>query len=192
MPFFSAGVTQMLIRLGYEIAIECLQPTPVISVLEIHKDRQKDIKRQTRVLTLPSTPSHIYEDRYGNICRRFLAPAGGFRILYDAVIEDSGEPDETNTQAGETPIEELPDDVIGYLLGSRYCETDHLAIWRGTCSARRQRVGQGCRRSSTMCTTGFPSATAMRGARERPPRRMKNVSASAVILRIWRSRSAAA
>jgi transglutaminase-like putative cysteine protease len=116
----------MLIRLGYEIAIECPQPTPVISVLEIHKDRQKDIKRQTRVLTSPPTPSHVYQDRYGNTCRRFLAPAGGFRILYDAVIEDSGEPDETNLQAQETPIEELPDDVIGYLLGSRYCETDHL------------------------------------------------------------------
>jgi hypothetical protein len=45
----------MLIRLGYEIAIECPQPTPVISVLEIHKDRQKEIKRQTRVLTSPPT-----------------------------------------------------------------------------------------------------------------------------------------
>ena len=32
----------------------------------------------------------------------------------------------------ETPVEELPDDVLGYLLGSRYCETDHLSdlAWR--------------------------------------------------------------
>ncbi len=37
----------MLIRLGYEIAIECIEATPVISLLEIHKDRQADIKRQT-------------------------------------------------------------------------------------------------------------------------------------------------
>ena len=56
-----------------------------------------------------------------------LRRAGGeFRILYDAVIEDSGEPDEVNPLARETPVEELPDDVLGYLLGSRYCETDHL------------------------------------------------------------------
>lgn len=116
----------MLIRLGYEIAIDCLRPTSVISVLEIHKDRQSDIKRQTKVLTSPSTPSRLYHDLYGNGCRRFLAPAGAFRILYDAVIEDSGQPDEVNTLARETPVEELPDDVIGYLLGSRYCETDHL------------------------------------------------------------------
>lgn len=117
----------MLIRLGYEIAIECRQRTPVVSLLEIHKDRQPDIKRQTRVLTSPSVPSSVYQDRYGNACRRLVAPEGSFRILYDAVVEDSGEPDEVNMLAGETAVEELPDDVLGYLLGSRYCETDHLS-----------------------------------------------------------------
>ena len=117
----------MLIRLGYEISIECPQPTPTISLLELHKDRQPDIKRQTRVLTSPSVPTTLYQDRYGNACRRFVAPAGNFRILYDAVIEDSGEPDDVNPLARETPVEHLPDDVLGYLLGSRYCETDHLS-----------------------------------------------------------------
>jgi transglutaminase-like putative cysteine protease len=117
----------MLIRLGYEIAIDCVEATPVISLLEIHKDRQADIKRQTRVLTSPSVPTRLYHDLDGNTCRRFTAPGGGFRILYDAVIEDSGEPDEVNTLAREVPVAELPDDVLGYLLGSRYCETDHLS-----------------------------------------------------------------
>ncbi|TPM28754.1 transglutaminase family protein [Mesorhizobium sp. B2-3-4] len=117
----------MLIRLGYEIAIECAEATPVISLLEIHRDRQADIKRQTRVLTSPSIPTRLYHDLHGNACRRFTAPAGVFRILYDAVVEDSGETDEVNTLARETPVAELPDEVLGYLLGSRYCETDHLS-----------------------------------------------------------------
>jgi len=116
----------MLIRLGYEIAIGCAQPTPVISLLEIHRERQADIKRQTRVLTSPSVPTRTYTDLFGNVCRRFTAPAGGVRILYDAVVEDSGLPDAVNTLAKETPVEQLPDEVLGYLLGSRYCETDHL------------------------------------------------------------------
>jgi transglutaminase-like putative cysteine protease len=122
----------MLIRLGYEIAIECSQPTPIVSVLDIHDDRQRDIKRQTRVLTSPPVQQRAYRDRYGNTCRRFLAPAGRFSILYDAVIEDSGEPDPVNVLAKETPVDRLPDDVLGYLLGSRYCETDHLSdlAWR--------------------------------------------------------------
>ncbi|BCH14105.1 transglutaminase-like domain-containing protein [Mesorhizobium sp. L-2-11] len=117
----------MLIRLGYEIAIDCADSTPVISLLEIHRERQADIKRQTRVLTSPSVPTRLYHDLYGNTCRRFTAPGGGFRILYDAVVEDSGEPDEVNTLAREVPVAELPDEVLCYLLGSRYCETDHLS-----------------------------------------------------------------
>ncbi|PAP99705.1 MAG: transglutaminase family protein [Mesorhizobium sp.] len=116
----------MLIRLGYEIAIDCAEATPVISLLEIHKERQADIKRQTRVLTSPAVPTRLYHDLYGNTCRRFTAPGGGFRILYDAVVEDSGEADEVNLLAREVPVAELPDDVLCYLLGSRYCETDHL------------------------------------------------------------------
>ncbi|MER8634931.1 transglutaminase family protein [Mesorhizobium sp. M0664] len=116
----------MLIRLGYEIAIECAAATPIVSLLEIHRDRQADIKRQTRVLTSPSVPTRVYHDLFGNSCRRFTAPAGSFRILYDAVVEDSGEMDEVSTLAGEVPVAELPDGVLGYLLGSRYCETDHL------------------------------------------------------------------
>lgn len=116
----------MLIRLGYEIAIDCIAATPVVSLLEIHKDRQADIKRQTRVLTSPSVPTKVYHDLHGNACRRFTAPAGNFRILYDAVVEDSGETDAVNTLAKEVPVAELPDEVLFYLLGSRYCETDHL------------------------------------------------------------------
>jgi transglutaminase-like putative cysteine protease len=116
----------MLIRLGYEIAISCQQPTPIISLLDVHPDRRADIKRQTRVITSPAIPTRTYADQFGNICRRFTAPEGGVRILYDAVVEDSGVPDEVNSLAKETPVEELPDDVLCYLLGSRYCETDHL------------------------------------------------------------------
>jgi transglutaminase-like putative cysteine protease len=122
----------MLIRLGYEMAIECAAATPVISLLEIHKDRQADIKRQTKVLTSPSVETTLYTDLFGNACRRFVAPAGNFRLLYDAVVEDSGNPDEVNTLAREMPVQELPDEVLGYLLGSRYCETDLLSVlaWR--------------------------------------------------------------
>ena len=117
----------MLIRLGYEIAVECPRPTPLISLLEIHQDRQGDIERQTQVITSPSVPSTTYTDIHGNTCRRFMAPQGSFRIIYDAVVKDSGEPDRVNPLAREVPVEDLPSDVLFYLLGSRYCETDHMA-----------------------------------------------------------------
>lgn len=117
----------MLIRLGYEIAIECPRPTPVFSLLEIHRDREHDIVRQTRVLASPKVPMRVYFDRYGNYCRRLVAPEGGVRLLYDAVVEDTGRTDRAKPGAPLAPVEELPDDAIVYLLGSRYCETDHLS-----------------------------------------------------------------
>lgn len=117
----------MLIRLGYEIAVECDQDTPIVSMLEISKGRQGDITRQTEVLTSPEVPSTLYFDIYGNACRRFMAPAGSFRIMYDAMVQDSGLPDEVNTLAMETPVQDLPNETLGFLLGSRYCETDHMS-----------------------------------------------------------------
>ena len=117
----------MLVRLGYEIAIECPAPTPVFSLLEIHKDRRCDIRRESRVITSPRTPSRVYEDRYGNLCRRLVAPAGGVSIVYDALVYDSGAPDPVVPDARQVPVEELPDEAVVYLLGSRYCETDHLS-----------------------------------------------------------------
>jgi transglutaminase-like putative cysteine protease len=41
-------------------------------------------------------------------------------------ILDSGRPDEVFANARQHPIDELPDDALVYLLGSRYCDTQKL------------------------------------------------------------------
>lgn len=117
----------MLIRLGYEIEVACDSPMPLVSLLEIHPERRPDIKSETPVTTTPKVRSALYTDLYGNICRRFHVPAGAFKIRYDAVVADSGETDEINPMARQMPVEALPSDALAYLLGSRYCETDHLS-----------------------------------------------------------------
>lgn len=117
----------MLIRLGYEIDIECAQPTPVFSLLDICRDRKPDIRREAGVLVAPEVPHRVYVDRHGNYCRRLVAPAGGVQLLYDALVADSGLPDEPAPDGPQTPVERLPSAAITYLLGSRYCETDHLS-----------------------------------------------------------------
>lgn len=117
----------MLIRLGYEIEVECDQPMPLVSLLEIHPERQGDIKRQSPVTATPEVESQIYSDLFGNVCRRFVAPAGAFRLTYDATVQDSGDTDEVNPLAKSAPVEALPPETIGFLLGSRYCETDHMS-----------------------------------------------------------------
>ena len=45
----------------------------------------------------------------------------------DATIEDDGMRDRMVPSARELPVQELPDDFLVYLMGSRYCETDRLS-----------------------------------------------------------------
>ncbi len=117
----------MLIRLGYELVIEVPQDTAVVTALEIHPDRRHDLRWESGFLPTPLVKTETYADAFGNRCRRFVAPAGKLVMRYDAVVEDTGLVDAQAPDAEETPVAELPTECIGYLLGSRYCETDHLS-----------------------------------------------------------------
>jgi transglutaminase-like putative cysteine protease len=116
----------MLIRYGYEISLTCQRPTALLGLLSAHPDRAADLRTPETFLTTPHVASSTYRDLFGNECRRLIAPAGGLTMWGDATIEDDGKPDEVLPDAREVPIPELPDDCLVFLMGSRYCETDHL------------------------------------------------------------------
>ncbi|ADH90192.1 transglutaminase domain protein [Ancylobacter novellus DSM 506] len=116
----------MLIRYGYEISLTCQRPTALLCLLSAHPDRAADLRAPETFLTTPHVASSTYRDLFGNECRRLIAPAGGLTMWGDATIEDDGKPDEVLPGAREVPISELPDDCLVFLMGSRYCETDHL------------------------------------------------------------------
>ena len=69
----------------------------------------------------------MYQDSFGNLCRRVLAPRGTLTIESEGVVFDSGFPDAVDLDAREVPVAELPSNTLLYLLGSRYCETDKLS-----------------------------------------------------------------
>ena len=117
----------MLIRYGYEITINCPQPTPLVCLLSVSEDRKADIRVAEKVFTTPIIPTTTYLDTFGNRCRRLVAPAGDFAIWGDATIEDDGKIDPANFAAREVPVADLPDDCLLFLMGSRYCETDKLS-----------------------------------------------------------------
>lgn len=117
----------MQIKIGYELDFECPQPTPMILTLNVHYSRVGDLATPDHVVTRPSLPITGYRDGYGNWCTRLVAPTGRLRITTDAVIHDSGLPDPSEASAGQHAVQDLPDDTLVYLLGSRYCETDRLS-----------------------------------------------------------------
>ena len=117
----------MRIRAGYELVYECPQPTPMVLALSVHPSRRVDLLTDQVLEFSPDVQARDYVDGFGNICTRILAPAGATRISTLFEIDDSGQPDEVAPHARQHDIEDLPSDVLVYLLGSRYCDTDRLS-----------------------------------------------------------------
>ncbi len=117
----------MKIRIGYELIYDCPQPTPMILTLSVHYTRVSDIVVPDHLMADPRIPITAYRDSFGNWCSRIVAPKGQVRLFADAVVKDTGQPDEIVPHARQTPVEELPDETLLFLLGSRYCESDRLS-----------------------------------------------------------------
>lgn len=117
----------MQIHVGYELIYNCPQPTPMILLLNIHYSRASDIVTSDFLTTDPTVPMTAYRDAFGNWCTRIVAPVGRIRLRSSAVIRDTAEPDVVVTSAQQHAVEELPEETLVYLLGSRYCETDRLS-----------------------------------------------------------------
>jgi len=104
----------------------------MILTLSVHYSRVSDLVVPDHLVTEPAVPVHAYRDGFGNWCSRLVAPAGRTRISSTAVVNDRGLPDPAAPTAGQHPVQDLPDDTLVFLLGSRYCETDRLSdvAWR--------------------------------------------------------------
>src|SRR3954468_17069519 len=117
----------MEIRTGFEIAYDCPQRTPMLLVLNVHPSRHGDLDAPERLAFDPPIPSSEYRDGFGNRCTRMVAPAGLLTISTERTVRDSGQPDPVVPDAIQHRVEDLPDEVLMFLLGSRYCDTDRLS-----------------------------------------------------------------
>ena len=116
----------MRIHTGFEITFDCPKSIPMLLMLSVHPSRRGDLETPDWLKTTPVVEVRQYLDHYGNICSRIRAPEGRITLSADFVVRDTGLVDDYAPEAQETPFDDLPDDVMIYLLGSRYCETDRL------------------------------------------------------------------
>src|SRR5260370_8023196 len=116
----------MEIKVGFDISYAAVQATPMVIMLSIHPSRRQDIIGAETIVAEPNVGIGFYRDSFGNICGRLVAPGGGVTLRGSALVRDSGLPDVIVPTARQIPIDQLPDDVLLYLMASRYCETDKL------------------------------------------------------------------
>ena len=121
----------MQIKVGFEIVHAAVQPTPMVIMLSIHPSRRGDIIGAETIVAEPDVKIRFYHDSSGDVYGRLLAPAGGVTLRGNALVRDSGLPDAVMPTAEQVAIDLLPDELLLYLMPSRYCETDKLtdAAW---------------------------------------------------------------
>jgi transglutaminase-like putative cysteine protease len=116
----------MKIRAGFRIGYECPQPTPMLLVLNIHPSRRVDLLTDQVLEFDRPIDAWGYTDSFGNACTRIVAPPGLTTISSAFEIYDTGLLEVVPEHAIQHDIKDLPDDVLVFLLGSRYCDTDRL------------------------------------------------------------------
>src|SRR5580658_5837123 len=94
--------------------------------LFVRPERAGDLERPEYLEIFPQIPVNTFIDNYGNRCARIVAPAGQLTLRYDNVCCDNGRLDEQGFGAYQHTIDELPLDVLPFLLASRYCEVDRV------------------------------------------------------------------
>ncbi|WP_334270636.1 transglutaminase-like domain-containing protein [Edaphobacter sp. HDX4] len=106
----------------------------MVAMLRLHPSTASSLKEEESLkiehVSAEATrelSSHDYIDAFGNHCTRFSAPAGRLRLAGRNLIEHDGRWDEISLTARQHPIDELPDEVLQFLLSSRYCEVDRLS-----------------------------------------------------------------
>lgn len=74
----------------------------------------------------PQVPVVEFTDVYGNLCQRTVMPAGDFHlsVKYRVQVEDNVDED---FQSQVMSVQNLPTDLLHYLLPSRYCQSDQLS-----------------------------------------------------------------
>lgn len=116
----------MEIEIGCRFQFDVAHPTHGVFIVEPHPDEAGRV-HDAELTSTPPIDSGVYSDLFGNLCRRLTLAVGPFDLVYRAVATDDGEPDVTDPNAAELAPGDLPDDVLVYLLPSRYCQSDQLA-----------------------------------------------------------------
>ena len=114
----------MLISVGHEMSLRLPQPTAITLMLHLHPTQVDQLVGPESFNVTPAVPLRSFTDVFGNRCHRVMAPAGRITFAHAALVTNHGLLDPQVFDARQHPVEELPDDVLQFLLASRYCEVD--------------------------------------------------------------------
>lgn len=114
----------MLIQASCSLEFTCEDAVPTLFMLRPKSGTGQFIVRDD-LRIFPYMAMTEFSDTYGNLCQRLVLPAGQFH-LHSTVVAECAEEIDVNYNATWTPITDLSDSILHFLLPSRYCESDKL------------------------------------------------------------------
>jgi transglutaminase-like putative cysteine protease len=125
----------VLIKSEFDIQFHLPFATPMIAMLHLHPSLESylignDHLKVEHISNQREGTMQLavedYLDSFGNVCTRFLAPAGAIRLSGTNILNASETPDAQGYGLRSTPIEQLPAETLQFLLASRYCQVDQF------------------------------------------------------------------
>ena len=116
----------MRVRVGCEFQFESSHPVTTVMLVGTRSDGAHHTIYESRWAE-PLLKIRDFRDAFSNSCWRIDIPSGPSMIRYDAVVDVDDEPDPREPGALLVPPAELPDEVLGFTLPSRYVDSDQVA-----------------------------------------------------------------
>ncbi len=133
----------MLILSEFDIQFRLPAPAAIVAMLHLHPSVAPRLRSGNNLLveslddpfahgpastdyTKSAVPSRDYLDAFGNRCARFVAPAGYLWLSGSNVVDADPDGDQVINDAPQAAIDDLPPDVLQFLLPSRYCQVDQF------------------------------------------------------------------
>ncbi len=133
----------MLILSDFDIQFRLPAPTAIVALLHLHSSVEPRLRSGNQLVieslddpfnhspsstnyTKSIVPSREYIDSFGNRCTRFVAPAGYLWLSGSNVVDADPEADHPQVGARQAEIDDLPPEVLQFLLPSRYCQVDQF------------------------------------------------------------------
>jgi transglutaminase-like putative cysteine protease len=136
----------MILEAGCTMTVDAADKSAVVLILRPQSGLGQEVK-QSHLSIEPQVNLNEFHDAFGNLQQRTMLGRGGSIITSTCTVDT---PDEiaSDPEADFTLIQNLPDDVLHYLLPSRYCESDKM-LKIATSIVKRS-------------TPGYPQAEAIR------------------------------
>jgi hypothetical protein len=138
----SATPEALRLKVGCEFGLETSRA--VDAVMQVAPLPERDVRLDGEAWHTPAG-HHGYIDDHGNRCERLAVPPGSSRVAYEAEVTLTDPADALDTDASETPVTELPDEVLPTFCQAASASRTNWAARRGSASATSRLDGRASR-----------------------------------------------